>query len=324
MEKTLDVIALGEALIDFTESGTSPTGARLFEQNPGGAPANVACAVARLGGRAAFLGKVGDDMHGHFLRRTLAEAGVDVSGLAVDGGVFTTLAFVALGERGERSFSFARKPGADTCLAPEEVNGDLLRRGKLLHVGSLSLTDEPARSATFRAVELARELGLTVAYDPNYRASLWPNEATAREGMRSLTPFCDVMKLSDEETELLAGEKAPEAAAEKLLGQGIACVVVTLGSDGALVATGEGSRKVKPFPARAVDTTGAGDAFWGAFLTQLTRNEKAPGDLTLDEAVRYARFANAAASICVGRRGGIPAMPSLTEVERLIHEEGTL
>lgn len=324
MEKSLDVIALGEALIDFTESGVSPAGARLFEQNPGGAPANVACAVARLGGGAAFLGKVGDDMHGRFLRRTVAEAGVDVSGLAVDSGVFTTLAFVALGEKGERSFSFARKPGADTCLRSEEIDPELLERGKLLHVGSLSLTDEPARSATLRAVKLARELGLTVAYDPNYRASLWPDEATAREGMRSLVPFCDVMKLSDEETELLTGETAPEAAAEKLLDQGVACVVVTLGGDGAMVATGEGRQKVAAFPAKAVDTTGAGDAFWGAFLTQLTRDGKAPGELSLDEAARYARFANAAASICVGRRGGIPAMPTLPEVETLINEEGTL
>lgn len=318
MERDIDVIALGEALIDFTESGVSSAGARLFEQNPGGAPANVACAVARLGGRAAFLGKVGDDMHGHFLRQTLESAEVDVSGLIMDSGVFTTLAFVALGERGERSFSFARKPGADTCLTPEEIDPALLKRGKLLHVGSLSLTDEPAHSATFRAVELARELGLTVAYDPNYRASLWPDEATAREGMRSLVPFCDVMKLSDEETELLTGEKAPEAAAKKLLEQGPACVVVTLGGDGALVATGEGCRKVEPFPAQAVDTTGAGDAFWGAFLTRLTRDNKRPMDLTLDEAAGYAKFANAAASICVGRRGGIPAMPSTAEVETLI------
>lgn len=318
MEDRFDVIALGEALIDFTESGVSSAGMRLFEQNPGGAPANVACAVARLGGRAAFLGKVGDDMHGRFLRQTLSGAGVDVSGLVMDSTVFTTLAFVALGERGERNFSFARKPGADTCLTPEEIDPELLKRGKLLHVGSLSLTNEPARSATLRAVSLAREQGLTVAYDPNYRASLWSDEATAREGMRSMVPFCDVMKLSDEETELLTGETIPEAAAERLLGQGIACVVVTLGSAGALVATREGSRKAEPFPAQAVDTTGAGDAFWGAFLMQLTRDNKVPGNLSLDEAARYARFANAAASICVGRRGGIPAMPTLPEVETLI------
>lgn len=315
MEKTLNVIALGEALIDFTESGRSADGGRLFEQNPGGAPANVVCAVARLGGRAAFLGKVGEDMHGRFLRDTLAGEGVDVSGMLLDRGVFTTLAFVALGEKGERSFSFARKPGADTCLKPEEVPAALLERGALLHVGSLSLTDEPARAATLRAVSMARELGLTVSYDPNYRASLWDDVETAKAQMRSLVPLCDVVKISDEETGLLTGEDEPRKAAEKLLGQGPSCVAVTLGGDGALVATREGCREVKGFPAQAVDTTGAGDAFWGAFLTKLTHSGKRPCELTLDEAAGFARFANAAASLCVGRRGAIPAMPRLNEVE---------
>jgi len=315
MEKTIDVLALGEALIDFTDSGRSPAGTRLFEQNPGGAPANVACAVARLGGKAAFLGKVGEDMHGRFLRETLEGEGVDVSGMVMAPDVFTTLAFVALGERGERSFSFARKPGADTCLRPEEVSPELLERSKVLHVGSLSLTDEPARTATFRAVGLARELGLTVSYDPNYRASLWRDEATARVQMRSLIPFCDIVKISDEETGLLTGEEDPAAAAEALLELGVKCVAVTLGVDGALVATKEGSRTVAAFPAQAVDTTGAGDAFWGAFLTCLTGSGKSVGELSLDEAERFARFANAAASVCVSRRGGIPAMPTRAEVE---------
>ncbi len=315
MNKALDVIALGEALIDFTESGRSAAGGRLFEQNPGGAPANVVCAVARLGGKAAFLGKVGADMHGQFLRDTLAGEGVDVSGMLLDDTVFTTLAFVALGERGERSFSFARKPGADTCLKPEEVSEALLEKGKILHVGSLSLTDEPARAATFRAVGLARELGLTVSYDPNYRASLWKNEETARVQMRSLIPFCDIVKISDEETVLLTGEEGPEQAAEKLLSLGPSCVAVTLGGDGALVATHEGCRRVSPFPADVVDTTGAGDAFWGAFLTRLTESGKGPGELSLDEAAGFAQFANAAASLCVGRRGAIPALPTREEVD---------
>lgn len=318
MEKDLDVIALGEALIDFTDSGRSPAGNRLFERNPGGAPANVAVALARLGGRAAFLGKVGEDMHGAFLREILAEEGVDLSGLVMDKNVFTTLAFVALGENGERSFSFARKPGADFCLKPEEVSPDLLGRSKILHVGSLSLTDEPARSATLRAVELARKMGLTVSYDPNYRASLWSSEAAAAEQMRRLVPLCHVMKLSDEETVLLTGQADPEQAAEELLTRGPVCVAVTLGERGALAATREGTRTAAPFPAQAVDTTGAGDAFWGAFLYRLTRCGKRPGELTPDEAADFARFANAAASLCVGKRGGIPAMPTLADVKILL------
>ena len=201
--KHYDVAVLGEALIDFTEYGTVDGGGRLFEQNPGGAPANVACAVSRLGGRAAFLGKVGADMHGRFLRDTLAGEGVDVSGMVLDESVFTTLAFVALSGTGERSFSFARKPGADTCLRREEVCKDVLENCGILHVGSLSLTDEPARSATLWAVEQVRARGGAVAYDPNYRASLWRDEESARKQMRSLVPMADYIKISDEETELL-------------------------------------------------------------------------------------------------------------------------
>ncbi|SBV94991.1 putative fructokinase-4 [uncultured Eubacteriales bacterium] len=319
MKKRYDVTALGELLIDFTECGLSPAGVRLFEQNPGGAPANVLCAVTRLGGSAAFIGKVGDDMHGRFLRETLEREGIDVSGLTEDPAVFTTLAFVGLSAGGERSFSFARKPGADTCLRPEEVSEALLRESAIFHVGSLSLTDEPARSATLTAVGRARELGAIVSYDPNYRASLWPDVETAKEQMRALVPLTDVMKLSDEEAGLLTGYEDPARCAQALLAQGPGCVAVTLGSEGALVATGEGTRRVSPFHVTAADATGAGDAFWGAFLSRLSANGKRPNQLTLDEAYEFARLANAAAALCVERRGAIPAMPTLAEVERRLN-----
>lgn len=319
MGKRFDVTALGELLIDFTECGLSPGGARLFEQNPGGAPANVLCAVKRLGGSAAFIGKVGDDMHGRFLRETLAREGIDVTGLAADPAVFTTLAFVGLGAGGERSFSFARKPGADTCLRSEEVPETLLWESAIFHVGSLSLTDEPARSATLDAVTRARELGAIVSYDPNYRASLWPDVETAKKQMRTLIPLADVMKLSEEEAEVLTGHKDPERCAQALLTQGPGCVAVTLGSEGALVAMAEGTRHAAPFHVAAADTTGAGDAFWGAFLSRLSVSGKRPDQLTMDEAYGFARFANAAASLCVERRGAIPAMPALDEVERRLN-----
>lgn len=319
MGKQYDVTALGELLIDFTECGCSPDGARLFEQNPGGAPANVLCAVTRLGGRTAFIGKVGDDMHGHFLREVLNREGIDTSGLTADRSVFTTLAFVGLSPGGERSFSFARKPGADTCLSPEDVPEALLRESKIFHVGSLSLTDEPARSATLAAVVQARALGAIVSYDPNYRASLWPDVETARERMRTLVPLSDVIKLSDEEAGLLTDYGDPEQCARALLAQGPGCVAVTLGKEGALVATREAVRHAAPFPVKAADTTGAGDAFWGAFLSRLSASGKRPGQLTLDEACAFARFANAAAALCVERRGAIPAMPTLVEVERRLN-----
>ena len=208
MSARYDIAALGELLIDFTDSGVSDSGMRLFERNPGGAPANVLTAAARFGRATAFLGKVGDDMHGRFLRQTLLEAGIDVSGLVMAADVFTTLAFVALNGRGERSFSFARKPGADTCLRPEELNAAVLDDCRVLHVGSLSLTDEPACGATFAAVDRAKAAGAVISYDPNYRAALWPDAETAARHMRSMVPYVDVMKLSDEETALLTDEES--------------------------------------------------------------------------------------------------------------------
>lgn len=186
MTRRFDVTALGELLIDFTDSGLSPAGMQLFERNPGGAPANVLAALARFGHQTAFLGKVGADMHGDFLRDTLMTAGIDVRGLISDPEVFTTLAFVALDPGGERSFSFARKPGRTPVCAREELDCQRLRDTRVLHIGSLSMTREPVRSATVAAVHMARDAGAVISYDPNYRASLWPSQEAAEEQMRRL------------------------------------------------------------------------------------------------------------------------------------------
>lgn len=313
-----DVTALGEVLIDFTPSGKSAAGQNLFEQNPGGAPANVLAALNRCGMKTAFIGKVGNDMHGLFLKKTMDDAGIDTNGLVVDADTFTTLAFVALNGAGERSFSFARKPGADTMLRKEEVNTEILDQSSVFHVGSLSLTDEPCRSATFFALEYAKEHGSIISYDPNYRAPLWDSKDAAIEGMKSVLPYVDVMKMSDEETELLTGVVDPAKAAALLVEGGIPLVAVTLGADGAYVCTKDGGQVVSGFKSKVVDTTGAGDSFWGGFLYMLVSSGKKPADVTLEEAVEFARFANAVASLCVEKRGGIPGMPSLEEVkERL-------
>ena len=181
-----DVTALGEVLIDFTEAGTSENGMSLFERNPGGAPANVLVALEHLGHDTAFIGKVGTDMHGVFLREVLEGERIDCTGLISDPDYFTTLAFVGLSPAGERTFSFARKPGADTQLAPEELAREVIASSKVFHVGSLSLTDEPVRSATHAAIKLAREAGCTLSYDPNYRANLWSSAEVATEHMRSI------------------------------------------------------------------------------------------------------------------------------------------
>lgn len=312
------VSALGELLIDFTDAGTSAGGQRLFERNPGGAPANVLVALERLGHKTAFLGKVGQDMHGEFLRATLEGQGIDTTGLVTDPDAFTTLAFVALAPNGEREFSFARKPGADTRITADELARDVIASSRVFHVGSLSLTDEPARSATLAALACAREAGCVLSYDPNYRANLWPSVEAAMDQMRSVVPQMDLMKLSDEECELLTGEKDPEAAAASLLERGPKVVAVTLGAGGAYVRCAEGGAEVAGFPADAVDATGAGDSFWGGFLAAFCESGKAPAEVTLADAVSFARLGNVVASLCVRKRGAIPAMPTREEAEALL------
>lgn len=316
-----DVTALGEILIDFTPCGKSPAGQRIFEQNPGGAPANVLACLRKCGKKTALIGKVGKDMHGAFLKSVLEDNEICTDGLIEDENVFTTLAFVALSDSGERSFSFARKPGADTCLTKDEIRKELIADSKIFHVGSLSLTSEPARSATFYALELAKEQGCIISYDPNYRAPLWDSKEAAMEGMRSVLPYVDLIKISDEETELLTGISDPEAAAKKLVAGGISVAAVTLGADGALVCTKDGSKQVKGYEAQMIDTTGAGDSFWGGFLTQLLDSGKKPCEVTLEEAAAFANYGNAVASLCVEKRGAIPAMPTPEEIAKRMKGE---
>ena len=288
------VTALGEVLIDFTDAGTSANGQKLFERNPGGAPANVLVACKRLGHDVAFIGKVGEDMHGAFLRETLEAAGIDCTGLV--------------------SFSFARKPGADTQLAASDLRRDLIEGARVFHVGSLSLTDEPARSATLEALECAKAAGCVMSYDPNYRASLWESPEAAAEQMRSIAGYMDLIKISAEECPLMTGETEPEAAAQALLAGGASVVCVTLDADGAYVAAKDGARVVPSFRVDAVDTTGAGDSFWGGFISAFLESGLEPAQVGIEQAAGFARFGNAVASLCVRKRGAIPAMPTREEV----------
>ena len=255
-------------------------------------------------------------MHGRFLKEILEKEQIDTRGFILDERYFTTLAFVDLSPEGERTFSFARKPGADTQITEKELDMKILGNTKIFHVGSLSLTSEPARSTTFAAIKAAKSAGAVISYDPNYRATLWENVETAKREMKSLIPFVDVMKISDEETELLTDEKKPEQAAKVLMGKGVKLVAVTLGKDGAYIANAEGGKRVPGFESNVVDTTGAGDAFWGTFLYKLSQSNESIEKITLDMAVEYAGFANAAASLCVENFGGIPSMPLLADVEK--------
>ena len=310
-----DIATFGEILIDFTWQGVNEDGQTLFAQNPGGAPANVAVAAAKLGGHVAFIGKAGKDMHGEYLKSVLEKENVETTGMFLDEKYFTTLAFVNVDEYGERTFSFARKPGADTKIEKEEIDVDILDKTQIFHIGSLSLTEQPARDTTHYAIQRAKEKGSIISYDPNYRASLWKDEETAQKQMRSLISYVDIMKISDEETKLLTDKESPEEAAATLFRMGVKIVVVTLGSNGAYLYCKEGGAYIPGFVSKAVDTNGAGDSFWGGFLYCISKDGKRPEIITMNELKEYVRFGNAVASLCVEKKGAIPAMPTLAQVE---------
>ena len=312
----LDVVALGELLIDFAPQSVNESGYPTLAANPGGAPANFLAALNQYGFKTAMIGKVGDDLFGRLLVQTLGEAGIDARGVAVDPDVFTTLAFVSLDESGNRDFSFARKPGADTCLKPEEIDEALIADARVFHFGTLSLTDEPAASATRRAIELARAHGLLVSVDPNLRKPLWPDETAAKAAIEWSLRQADVIKISDEEIEFLWG-LTPEAGAKKLLEEyGASLVYATLGPKGCYAANRAHAVSVEaPSGIRVLDTTGAGDIFGGSAMSRLLRCGKAPSDLTAEELEEIVRFACTAASLSTQKHGGITSVPGEEEVE---------
>ncbi len=309
----IDITTIGEILIDLTQSGRTEQGIPRFDANPGGAPANLAVAAARLGARTAFIGRVGNDSFGDYLKRCLAENGVDVRGMSVDEKARTTLAVVALDERGERTFSFYRDPSADVNLSMEHVPMELLGGTKVLHFGSVSLTAEPARTATLEAAKTAKASGAYVSYDPNYRASLWPDEETAVRNMTEPLTMVDILKVSDEELPLLTGCTDPEKGSARLAEKGVRLVLVTLGAHGAFYRFDGHTGHVPGVPCQVGDTNGSGDTFFGAALSQLVKLDSLD-QLTVPELERILAFANKAASITTSRHGAIPAMPTLAEV----------
>lgn len=310
------ILTLGELLIDLTQTGSDANGNGVFTAFPGGAPANVAVAASRLGAKSAFIGKVGDDSFGRALAGVLEKEGVDTRGLYTDKSEHTTLAIVAVDETGERDFAFYRSPGADTQLTAEEAvaavdaNGDAV----ILHVGSLSLTNNPSADACRAAVEAARAKGICISYDPNYRAALWSDEETAIEGMKSLLSLTDVLKVSEEEMEMLTGSADLDEGSAALAGYGIKLVMVTLGGDGMYYRTADGSGKIPGEKVTVKDTNGAGDTFLGATLSRLAARDGVLSGVSNAELEEIFRFANrAAARTCAGS-GAIPAMPYLRDL----------
>lgn len=301
-----DVVALGELLIDFAPVSIDEWGYPTLKAQPGGAPGNFLAALQEYGCSTALLGKVGDDAFGKLLVRTLQERGIETSGIVADPDVFTTMAFVALDAEGNRSFSFARKPGADTCLRAEELDLELVDGCKVFHFGTLSLTNDPARTATVTAVKYAKKQGKLISFDPNLRKPLWPSDAAAKEQIEWGLRKADIVKISDEEIEFLWG-LSPEDGAKKLLSEyGVQLVYATLGPKGCYTANGQASVEVaSPSGLHVVDTTGAGDIFGGSAMSRFLRLGKAPGELTQDELYNVTRFACCAASLSTQTHGGI-------------------
>ena len=317
------IITLGEVLIDLTQTGTDEKGIPQFAAFPGGAPANVAVAASRLGATTGFIGKIGRDAFGAQLRETLEKDHVDTTCLFASDEVPTTLAIVSVDDHGERSFSFYRDPGADTQLTEEEATA-FLKAGQplILHFGSLSLTNEPSRSAALAAVGSAWEKGVLISYDPNYRDALWRSEEEAVQWMKKPLDMVDILKISDEELVLLTGTDDLEEGSKRLREYGISLIMITLGSEGVFyrLRSGEEAEDLcGQVPAEKVcvcDTNGAGDTFLGAMLMQLAAKaaEGAVSTLTRNELEEMLTYANHAAAITCSRAGAIPAMPTAEEL----------
>lgn len=314
-----DVIALGELLIDFTCKSTDADGYPTMEAHPGGAPANFLAALAKFGFRTAMLGKVGSDTFGKLLLATLKNAGIDTAGMVMDETVFTTLAFVTLDETGDREFSFARKPGADTQLQFEELDLSLIDQAKVLHFGTLSLTGEPARTTTYQVVDYAKSKGKLITFDPNLRKPLWDSLGNAKEQMLWGLQQADVVKISDEEVEFLFG-LTPEEGADYILKEfDVKLVFVTCGADGCYFSNGTAKGHVPGLSGIQVkDTTGAGDIFGGSAVSRLLALEKAPEVMSEEELRNVVRFACTAAGLSTTRPGGISSVPTLEEIQALL------
>ena len=303
-----DVVALGELLIDFASKSTDAAGYPTMAANPGGAPGNFLAALNAYGKKTAFLGKVGDDTFGRLLLGTMEKAGIGTEGIVVDPDVFTTLAFVTFDAHGDRSFSFARKPGADTQLTWDEVDKSIIDQAKVFHFGTLSLTDEPVRTTTQKCVAYAKEQGKLITCDPNLRKPLWRTEDEAKQQILWSLQQADVVKISDDEVDFLWG-CTPEEGADKLLNEfGVSLAMVTLGPNGCLLKTANAcchapGPKVKP-----IDTTGAGDIFGGSAVSRLLELEKEISQLTEGDLNYIGRFATTAASLSTEFVGGIPSI----------------
>lgn len=325
----MDIVCLGELLIDMfpAEIGRRLVEVSAFHPKPGGAPANVAVASARLGAKSAFIGKVGDDAFGRFLMDTLAHEQVNTAGMRLDPTARTTMAFIALPDPHHAEFVFYRNPGADIRLRPDELDRGLLQQAAVLHFGSVSLSVEPSRSATLAAVRLAREAGALISFDVNYRPSLWPNPAEALDVILAVLPQVHLLKVNEVELEMLSGSSDLDDGSQTLLERGPNLCVVTLGLHGSFFRSAQGNGSVPGFTVTTVDAIGCGDAFVAGLLVQilsLPLRAGGPGrgswrdQLTPERLSRMLRYANAVGALTATKQGVIPALPTAAEVSQFL------
>lgn len=318
MEKKYDVVALGELLIDFTENGLSSQGNPLMEANPGGAPCNVLAMLNKLGKKTAFIGKVGRDQFGTMLKTVVEESGTDVTNLMMDDEVHTTLAFVHTFPDGDREFSFYRNPGADMMLKKEEVDPEIIKAAKIFHFGTLSSTHPEVREATRYAIDVAKENGLLVSFDPNLREPLWDSPEDARKEIEYGLGKCDILKISDNEMEFMTGTDDYNKGVEMLReSYDIPLIFVTLGKEGSRAYYKDMIVEVAPFIRKdTIETTGAGDTFEACALNYVL--EHGLENLTEENLKELLRFANAGASIITSRKGALKVMPEKEEIEKVL------
>lgn len=311
------VICLGEALIDFIPLDNENL---TYQKSPGGAPANVAVGIAQLGAKSTFLGKVGDDVLGAFLRDTLAAYHVNTSQMFLTKEHRTGTVFVTLAKNGERSFDFYINPSADRFLKPEEISEKVLTSHRVLHFGSISMIDDLAKKATKKAVQLAKQAGMLISYDPNLRLGLWRSEAEAKETIVSMLDQVDVVKISEEELKFITGEQDIQAGIKKMVAYGIPLLFITLGGKGCIVILNGEQSKVSAMKVDAVDTTGAGDAFVSVILYKLNAYGGNVGELSLAEAKEMAMYGNVSGGLTASKKGAMSALPTLDQVEKYVEQ----
>lgn len=317
MEKCYDVVALGEMLVDFTMNGQSSQGNNMFEACPGGAPCNVLAMLNKLGKKTAFIGKVGNDQFGKLLKETINEIGIESKGLVLDEEINTTLAFVHTYPDGDREFSFYRKPGADMMLAEDEVDYDLIRQAKIFHFGTLSMTDEPVKSTTKKALQTAKEAGCLISFDPNLRPPLWKSLDQAKEMMEYGFGFCDILKISDNEIQFVSGKEDYDEGIKYLQEKyQIPLIFLTLGKEGSRAYYKDMCVERGGFTMKTIETTGAGDTFCGSSLNGILDRDFE--NLSEEDLGQILTFANAAAALITTKKGAIRSMPEKEDVEALL------